>query len=136
MNALKQSCLLALLTTMFLGAAACSDKVGPDKLGEKGDKSTGAGSEQLATSSDARLNETAKADAAFNDMALAARVKAEILKDASLRTSDIYVDAQDGTVVLSGIVSKQEDATRAIQIAQRVGDVKSVESKLSIRSNG
>ena len=46
------------------------------------------------------------------------------------------MNAQDGTVVLSGIVNKQEDATRAIQIAQHVGDVKSVESKLSVRSNG
>ena len=136
MNALKQSSLLAVLTMMFLGVSACSDKVGADKLGENVDKSAEAGREQPATSTDTRRNETGKADAAFNDMTLAARVKAEILKDASLRTSEIYVNAQDGTVVLSGIVNKQEDATRAIQIAQHVGDVKSVESKLSVRSNG
>ena len=89
MNALKQSSLLAVLTMMFLGVSACSDKVGADKLGENVDKSTEAGKEQLATSTDTRRNVTGKADAAFNDMTLAARVKAEILKDASLRTSDI-----------------------------------------------
>ena len=138
MNPLTQSSLFALLTVMFLCVSACSDKAGVDRLGANIDKSTEAGRERLASTSesDARRNETGKGDAVFDDMALAARVKAEILKDASLRTSDIYVDAQDGTVVLSGTVDKQEDATRAIQIAQRVGDVKSVESKLSVRSNG
>jgi hyperosmotically inducible protein len=136
MNKVKQSSMLALFTAMLVGVCACSDNGGDGKVGQDIDKATRAAKEKLAPSSDASRNEAAKTDAAFNDLALAAKVKAEILKDASLRTSDIYVNAQDGTVVLSGSVNEQEDATRAIQIAQRVGDVKSVESKLSVRSNG
>ena len=136
MNTLRQSCMLALFTTMVVGVYACSDDGGAGRVGQNIDHATRGAEEKLAPSSDASHNEAAKAKAAFNDLALAAKVKAEILQDASLRTSDIYVDAQNGTVVLSGTVNKQEDATRAIQIAQRVGDVKSVESKLSVRSKG
>jgi osmotically-inducible protein OsmY len=46
------------------------------------------------------------------------------------------VDNHDGAVVLSGAVDKPEDAIRAVQIAPSVDDVKSVDSKLSVRSNG
>ena len=37
-------------------------------------------------------------------------------------------------VVLTGTVAKPEDARRAIQIAQSVNDVESVDNKLAVRS--
>lgn len=136
MNTLKQSSMLVLFAAMLVGVSACSDSGGAGKVGQSGDKATRAAEEQPTPASDANQDETAKRDAAFDDMVLAGKVKAEILKDASLRTSDIYVDAQGGTVVLTGTVDKLEDASRATQIAQRIGDVKSVENKLSIRDHG
>ena len=138
MNTLKQSSLFALLTTMLLSVSACSDKVGTDRVGQNIDKSTEAGKEKLAESSDAIRHEATKADTTFtfDDMVLAAKVRNELVKDPALNTSDIYVDSRDGAVVLSGAVNKPEDAIRAIQIARSVDDVKSVDSKLSVRSNG
>jgi hyperosmotically inducible periplasmic protein len=124
-----------LLTTLLLGVSACSDNA-TDKVGQNIDNATEAGKETLAQSSDAIRHEANKANASINDMVLAAKVKNEILKDSALKTSDMSVDSQDGTVVLSGAVNKPEDAIRAVQIARRVDDVKSVDSKLLVRSNG
>jgi osmotically-inducible protein OsmY len=136
MNIVKQSFVLALLTAMLVGVCGCSDKVDADKVGQNIDQATEAGKEKLAESSDAIRHEATKADANFNDLVLAARVRNEILKDPALKTSDIYVDSQDGAVVLSGAVGKPEDVIRAVQIARSVDDVRSVDSKLSVRSNG
>lgn len=135
MNTLKQPFLLALLTTILLSVSACSDD-GADKVGQNIDKVTEAGKEKLTESSDAIRHEATKADTTFNDMVLAAKVRNEIFKDPALKTSDINVDSQDGTVVLSGAVDKPEDAIRAVQIARSVDDVKSVDSKLLVHSNG
>jgi hyperosmotically inducible protein len=135
MNALKQSFKLTLLTAILLGVSACSDNGGADKVGQD-NKSTQAEKEKLAESSGAIPHEATKGDITFKDMVLAAKVRNEILKDPLLKTSDIYVDSQDGAVVLSGVVDKPEDAIRAVQIARTVDDVKSVDSKLSVLSNG
>ena len=130
MNTLKRFSVFPLLATMLLGVSACSDNA-TDKVGQNIDKATEAGKEKLAESSDAIRHEANKAGTTVNDMVLAAKVKNEISK-----TSDIHVDSQDGTVVLSGAVNKPEDAIRAVQIARSVDDVKSVDSKLLVLSNG
>ncbi len=132
MSTVTHASMLVLLTAMLGGVCACSDNDNADKVGQGPDAVVGG---MLAKpSSDA--SQAAKSDAALKDIALAAQVEAEILKDTALRTSDIYVDAQDGTVVLSGTVGKSEDASRAVQIAYSVDDVKSVESRLAVRSGG
>ena len=113
----------------------CSDNGSAEKVGQKIDKAAESAKEKLAESSDAIRHEAKTAEAAFNDVALASKVKAEIRKDSALKTSEISVDSQNGVVVLSGVVEKPEDAIRAVQIARAVDDVRSVESKLSVRSN-
>jgi hyperosmotically inducible protein len=126
---------VACIAAVLLGLCACSDNGSADKVGQKIDKAAGTAKEKLAESSDALRRDAEKADATLNDVALAAKVKAEIRKDSMLKMSDISVDSHSGTVVLSGTVDKPEDALRAVQIAQQVEDVKSVENKLSVRSS-
>ncbi len=124
----------SLPAAMLLTLCACSDNSG-EKVGQKVDKAAESAKEKLTESSDAIRRQAKSAEAAFNDVALASKVKAEIRKDSALKTSDISVDSQDGVVVLSGVVEKPEDAIRAVQIARAVDDVRSVESKLSVRSS-
>ena len=135
MNTVKQSSMLVLFTAMLMGISACSDN-GTGKVGQNIDKATEAGNEKLADSSNAIQHQATRLDNTFNDMVLAAKVRNEILKDSALKASDINVDSQDGAVVLSGAVEKPEDAIRAVRIARSIDDVKSVDSKLSVRSNG
>ena len=136
MNTLRQPFLLSLLAATVLGLCACSDNNSAENVGQKLDKATESAKETLAESSDAVRREAAKTDAVFKDVALAAKVEAEIRKDSTLKASNISVDSQDGVVVLTGMVEKPVDAIRAVQIARAVEDVKSVESKLAVRSNG
>jgi len=127
MSGLRRSlwCVLLLLS----GFSACSD----EKLGqrvsngasvakEKADQPPGAPRQRLASR--------------VKDVVISVKVKARILKEKVLSTSDIYVTTHDRVVVLTGTVEKPEDATRAIQIAQSVNDVESVDNKLAVRSGG
>jgi len=134
MHTLKQLS-WSLPAAILLALSGCSDNGSAEKVGQKIDKAAESAKEKLANSSDAIRHEAKTAEAAFNDVALASKVKAEIHKDAALKKSDISVDSQDGVVVLSGMVDKPEDAIRAVQIARAVDDVRSVESKLSVRSS-
>ena len=127
--------LWSLPAAMLLALSACSDNGSAEKVGQKIDKAAESAKEKLADSSDAIRHEAKTAEAAFNDVALASKVKAEIRKDSALKASEISVDSENGVVVLSGVVEKPEDAIRAVQIARAVDDVRSVESKLSVRSS-
>jgi hyperosmotically inducible periplasmic protein len=134
MHTLKQLS-WSLPAAILLALSGCSDNGSAEKVGQKIDKAAESAKEKLADSSDAIRREARTAEAAFNDVALAAKVKAEIHKDLALKKSEISVDSQDGVVVLSGVVNKPEDAIRAVQIARAVDDVRSVENKLSVRSS-
>jgi hyperosmotically inducible periplasmic protein len=135
MNALKQSCSVALITAMVFGLCACSDDRSGETVGQKIDKAVESSKEKLSGASDALRSPDAKTGAVANDAALAAKVNAEIRKDPALKASDISVASQDGVVVLSGMVERSEDVIRAVQIARGVDDVRSVENKLSVRSS-
>ena len=132
MSTATQLSMIALLAVTLAGGVACSDRT--DKVNQSGGSANNGTA--LASPSDASRSEDAKTDAGFNDLVLAAKVKSRILKDASLRSSDIYVDAQGGTVVLTGSVDNKQDADRAVEVARSVDDVQSVENKLAVRSGG
>jgi hyperosmotically inducible protein len=135
MNIPRTSFLMSVPAAILLGLCACSDNGSSERVSQKIDKATESAKETLAGSSDAIRQEAAKPGAPVDDLALAAKVKTEIRKESALKASDISVDSRDGVIVLSGMVERPEDAIRAVQIARGVDDVRSVESKLSVRSS-
>jgi len=131
MSSLRRSLLWVLF--LLLGVCACSDEKNAAKLGQR--VSNGASmaketADQPAGAPRQRLASRVK------DVVISVKVKSRILKERVLSTSDIYVTTHDRVVVLTGTVEKPEDATRAIQIAQSVNDVESVDNKLAVRSGG
>jgi osmotically-inducible protein OsmY len=60
-------------------------------------------------------------------------VVAALREQPALNSSGITVETMNGTVRLSGIVNSQDDATKAIEVARRVGGVRSVENNIKIR---
>lgn len=76
---------------------------------------------------------TAAADArsAAADVALTARVKSALLADAQVKGTAINVDANEGTVTLTGTVESVSSKLRAEALAQGVEGVKSVRNHLS-----
>lgn len=71
----------------------------------------------------------------LNDATITSEVKLKLAGDDLTDALDIDVDTKDGVVTLTGNVSSQAEADRAVQIAKSVEDVKNVESNLKIQAD-
>lgn len=77
---------------------------------------------------------TGKAGAVVGDSVITTKVKAALLADPDVKSTDISVETQNGEVMLSGFVRDQKQIDRAMNIARNVEGVKGVQNKLSIKS--
>ena len=64
---------------------------------------------------------------------ITAKVKAEIFKDDSLKSSEINVETFKGEVQLSGFVNSQADIDRAVEVARTVKGVTSVKNNMQLK---
>jgi hyperosmotically inducible periplasmic protein len=77
-----------------------------------------------------------KAGEYLDDAAITAKIKGEILNDPLLKVLQINVTTTHGIVTLSGVVDSKESIDRAVEIARRVKEVKSVENSLVVKGAG
>ena len=68
-----------------------------------------------------------------DDTHITAGVKAALTDDASLKTSEIDVDTDQGVVRLSGFVSSADDVAAAAAAARTVRGVRSVRNELRLK---
>ena len=68
-----------------------------------------------------------------DDSVITTKVKAAILKELSLKSTEINVETFKGVVQLSGFVSSQADITRAVEVARDVNGVKSVKNDMRLK---
>ena len=68
-----------------------------------------------------------------DDTTLTAKVKTAIFEDATLKSSEINVETFKGRVQLSGFVKSREDIGHAVQIAQNVKGVESVQNDMRLK---
>lgn len=68
-----------------------------------------------------------------DDSVITAKVKAAILNDPEVSVLEVSVETYEGVVQLSGFVSTQAQANKAVQIAKGVTGVKSVKNDMRIR---
>jgi hyperosmotically inducible protein len=68
-----------------------------------------------------------------DDGIVTAKVKAALLTDASVKSSDISVVTRKGEVQLSGFVDNQSQIERAIEVAHGIEGVRSVGNEMSIK---
>ena len=69
----------------------------------------------------------------FDDTVITTKVKAAILKEPSLKSSEINVETFKGTVQLSGFVSSRADISTAVAIARSVKGVTSVKDDMRLK---
>ena len=67
------------------------------------------------------------------DAFVAARVKAELLKESEGRAIEIEVESRDGKVRLSGLAPSHSDIDRAVQVARGVDGVNAVSEDVAIK---
>ncbi len=68
-----------------------------------------------------------------DNAAITAKVKATLLKDTNLKSSEISVETFKGVVQLSGFVGSQAEADTAAKLAATVKGVKSVKNDINIK---
>ena len=68
-----------------------------------------------------------------DDTVLTTRVKAAIFNEPSLKSAEINVETFKGVVQLSGFVSSQAAANRAVELTTGVNGVKSVKNDMRLK---
>ncbi len=68
----------------------------------------------------------------WDDSAITARVKKEMIKAPDVNAARIDVDTVEGTVHLTGVVGTKEEAERAEKIARSVPNVRQVKNNLQV----
>lgn len=69
----------------------------------------------------------------IDDGVVTAKVKAALIEDPMTKVHQIDVETFKGTVQLSGFVETDEARNRAVQLARRVGGVRTVKDALEVR---
>lgn len=69
----------------------------------------------------------------IDDSVITTKVKAALIKDPMTKALEIKVDTYDGVVQLSGFVSSQDAADRAVELASRIDGVKSVKNDMRLK---
>lgn len=76
-----------------------------------------------------------KVDDYMGDSSVTAKVKAALVDDEAIKSTDISVKTHSGVVTLSGFVTSQDQAEKAVALAQKVEGVKSVSDKLHVKDS-
>lgn len=126
---------IVVLLSFFLALAGCEQKGTAEKAGEKVDQATEKVSEKMEGAKEAISDKAEQTGEYMNDAAITAKVKADILSDSLLKVFQINVITTNGVVTLSGGVDSQQSIDRAVEIAQGVKDVKSVENDLVVKGS-
>jgi hypothetical protein len=80
------------------------------------------------------IHERVRAGTYVNDTVITAKVKAALIKDRVVRAHAINVEVFKGTVQLSGFVSTEQQARRALEIAAGIGGVVDVKNALIVKT--
>ena len=74
-----------------------------------------------------------KAQAYVDDSVITAKVKAAVFEEASLKSAEINVETYKGIVQLTGFVRSRTDINKAVEVARKVGGVKSVKNDMIVK---
>lgn len=126
---------IIVLSLSIFAFNACEQKGTAEKAGEKVDQAAEKVSEKIVGAKEAISEKAEKTVEYMNDTAITAKIKADILSDPLLKVFQINVITTNGVVTLSGVVDSQQSIERAMEIAQSVKDVKSVENGLVVKGS-
>lgn len=79
------------------------------------------------------IHERQAAGKAIDDTVLTAKVKAALLRERGIKSTDVKVETNQGRVLLSGFVDSEDQKQRALRVVSRVDGVKEVRDGLNVR---
>jgi hyperosmotically inducible protein len=71
----------------------------------------------------------------MDDSGVTAKAKAALVDDDAIKSTDISVKTHNGVVTLSGFVTSQDQAEKAVALVKKVEGVKSVSDKLHVKDS-
>ncbi|MCX8957476.1 molecular chaperone OsmY [Erwinia psidii] len=117
------------LTAVLIGSALLGGYAVADESATSSVQST-------ADSAGAKIDSSMKKVGGYmDDSGVTAKVKAALVDNDAIKSSDISVKTHDGVVTLSGFVPSQDQAELAVAAAKKVEGVKSVSDKLHVKDS-
>ena len=100
------------------------------------DESMSQKASQTADSAGSKIDSSMKkVDGYMDDSGITAKAKAALVDDDAIKSTDISVKTHSGVVTLSGFVTSQDQAEKAVSVVQKIEGVKSVSDKLHVRDS-
>lgn len=100
------------------------------------DESMSQKASQTADSAGSKIDSfMKKVDGYMDDSGITAKAKAALVDDDAIKSTDISVKTHSGVVTLSGFVTSQDQAEKAVAVVQKIEGVKSVSDKLHVRDS-
>ena len=100
------------------------------------DESLSQKASQTADSAGSKIDSSMKkVDGFMDDSGITAKAKAALVDDDAIKSTDISVKTHSGVVTLSGFVTSQDQAEKAVAVVQKIEGVKSVSDKLHVRDS-
>lgn len=88
----------------------------------------------LLAQADSAPSHKSEAGQYVSDSAITAKVKTALLAEKGLKSTDISVETQNGTVQLSGFVVSSAQIDQAVDVAKHVNGVKDVKNDLRLKT--
>ena len=100
------------------------------------DESVSQKASQTADSAGSKIDSSMKkVDGYMDDSGITAKAKAALVDNDAIKSTDISVKTHSGVVTLSGFVTSQDQAEKAVAVVQKIEGVKSVSDKLHVRDS-
>lgn len=144
-NISADSVLVMICLSVILGLAGCQQEGTAEKVGQKIDKATeNAGKKieqvtekagkEIEGAKESVIDQSETAGEYIDDSVITLKVKAAILNDPLLKTSQIEVNTVNGVVKLSGTVDSEQSLSRALEVVNSQKHVKSVQTDLIVNT--
>lgn len=130
MNTLRTLLLTTAASVLVVGVAGC-DRPAGDRSSATTPPATSRGP---ATPTPPSPTADRSVGQTIDDAGITMKVKTALAAEKDVSATAINVDTVQGNVTLSGRVSNESEAQRAIQVARGIEGVKSVDSRLSVGS--
>lgn len=127
-----------LVSLMLVSGLVACDKPGPaETAGKKIDQTTENVSNAVSNAADkvdASVSKNSKStERVFDDAEITTKVKAAFLNEPGMKSMKISVATDHGVVTLTGTINSQMNQDKAIQLAESVDGVKSVNNQLIMK---
>jgi osmotically-inducible protein OsmY len=131
MNALHNRIILTGAVALALSLLGCERTAEYDTTSSK--PGSTATDQSAAAPSTAPSESSTSAKAVVEDSVITGKVKAALLTDPDVKSTDITVDTKQGVVQLGGVAQSKVQADKAVSVARAIEGVYSVENNISVK---